>query len=60
MPTRSTLRYSAKMAYQLRLMTGKGESTQCGLACAVDIDDVRIESNGQVWRIPIAKAWLYL
>lgn len=54
------VRYFAKQAYQLRLMTGKGDGRFAEFYVSVDVDDVRVESGDKVWRVPIAKAWLNL
>lgn len=58
-----TVRHAAKSAYQLALMVGRYESTQCKLSC-----DVRcvagyvivLDEDGQRWNVPIAKAWASL
>jgi hypothetical protein len=65
MPINRTVRYAAKQAYQLMLMRGISESTQCGLHCQVfpSIASamfpnglVRIGEN----EVPIAKSWANL
>ena len=65
MPTRSTIRYAAKAAYQLALMTGRTESTQCKLPCKVDFQR-GVVVVGSMWEseafmeVPIAKVWATL
>ncbi len=71
MPTRSTIRYAAKAAYQLSLMTGRCESYQCGLHCKVFTGtsgrevtvteyEGRAAEHNVSHQVPIAKAWVNL
>lgn len=56
------VRYFAKQAYRLSLMRGVHQLASAEFHCSVDLEDVRVEHMGlgQVWRVPIAKAWANL
>lgn len=63
MSTRSTIRYAAKLGYQLGLMRGTYQSHQCGMLVTHDFDArnmIVVDSDGCEHHVPIAKAWLYL
>jgi hypothetical protein len=60
MPTRSTIRYAAKQAYQLALMRGIYHSTHVGLECDVFAQEGYVyvtRDSLTFWEVPIAKAW---
>lgn len=64
---KSTVRYAAKQAYQLCLMTGKQSMTCCKLWCHVVFDPYGnvvlvydADTHELVASVPIAKAWASL
>lgn len=66
MPINRTVRYAAKQAYQLFIMTGRAHSTMCGFECDVhpNIRKVNVHKGAAMeyeshW-VPIANSWMYL
>lgn len=63
MPTRSTIRYAAKQAYQLLLMTGKRDCRCAGLQCFIitnkddELEVMVYESDVFVDSVIPAKCW---
>lgn len=61
MPTRSTIRYAAKLGYQLGLMRGIYQSTQLGMTVTYDYPNMTVvDKDGCEHHVPIAKAWTNL
>ena len=61
MTTRSTIRYAAKLGYQLGLMRGIYQSTQLGMTVTHDFPNmIVVDDKGCEHHVPIAKAWANL
>ena len=62
-PTRTTIRYAAKQAYQLMLMRGLYKSNCAGCACYVESNKgvvVVMDKDDNYHEVKIAKAWANL